>query len=199
MGQELGPAFALLSRQLVELHFVWQQYRQLYADTPDTVDLLNRTAGLFFRIVQGQLWDSVLLGICRITDPAKQGKNKNLTVWSLHDLITDAGLQVEVHKCCQAAYDASELARSHRNKRIAHQDHDYRMNPTANPLSTVTRDAIEEMLKALRTGMNRIENHYMSSITCYEEVGGLSGAGTLVSKLRKLERLTNSRDTPDIG
>lgn len=40
--------------------FFWQQYRQLFGGELDTVHLLNRTSGLFFRIVQDELWDSVL-------------------------------------------------------------------------------------------------------------------------------------------
>ncbi|HHK1701513.1 TPA: hypothetical protein ACQQVV_005818, partial [Pseudomonas aeruginosa] len=63
MGSELGSVFYELSRKLVQLHVVWQQYRQLFGDSEATIALLNRAAGLFFRIVQDELWDSVLLGI----------------------------------------------------------------------------------------------------------------------------------------
>lgn len=54
MGQELGASFYELHRKLVELHVLWQQYRQLFGDDPDTVHLLNRTSGLFFKIVQDE-------------------------------------------------------------------------------------------------------------------------------------------------
>jgi hypothetical protein len=57
MGDELGTTFFQLSRKLIELHIVWQQYRQLYGSEEETIFLLNRTAGLFFKIVQDQLWD----------------------------------------------------------------------------------------------------------------------------------------------
>src|SRR5690606_37010258 len=87
MGHELGGSFYELYRKLVELHIIWQQYRQLFGDCPDTVGLLNRTSGLFFKIVQDELWDSVLLGVSRMTDPPATGKNKNLTIQSLPPLI----------------------------------------------------------------------------------------------------------------
>ncbi len=73
MGEELGASFYELYRKLVELHILWQQYRQLFGDDTGTVHLLNRTAGLFFKIVQDELWDSVLLGVSRMTDPQATG------------------------------------------------------------------------------------------------------------------------------
>jgi hypothetical protein len=94
MGHELGSSFHELSRKLIELHVVWQQYRQLFGDEPETVHLLNRTSGLFFKIVQDELWDSVLLGISRMTDPPQTGKRKNLTVQSLPVLIDDFTLRI---------------------------------------------------------------------------------------------------------
>lgn len=128
MGQELGANFCELYRELVELHVLWQQYRQLFGDSTDTVQLLNRTAGLFFKIVQDELWDSVLLGVSRMTDPSSTGKKKNLTVLSLSPLITDSALRAEVQDLCTKAVTAAEFAREHRNKRIAHQDHNYLSN-----------------------------------------------------------------------
>src|SRR5699024_10710469 len=86
MGEELGASFYELHRKLVELHVLWQQYRQLFGDDPATFHLLNRTAGLFFKIVQDELWDSVLLGVSRMTDPPTTRKNKNLTIQSLPPL-----------------------------------------------------------------------------------------------------------------
>lgn len=193
MEPELRESFTILARKLVELHIVWQQYRQLYGQDDGTIDVLNRTAGLFFKIVQDELWDSVLLRVCRMTDPAAQGKNKNLTIWSLHSLITDATFKAEVEKQCQAADDAAEFARSHRNKRIAHQDHGYTTNSPANPLSPVSRDRVEEMLKALRGVMNLIHGHYDGIDFQYDKFVDYSGARKLVAELRQLEHLRNNR------
>lgn len=188
MGQELGASFYELYRKLVELHVLWQQYRQLFGGDPDTVHLLNRTSGLFFKIVQDELWDSVLLGVSRMTDPPTTGK-KNLTIQSLPPLISDTGLQGEVQNLCDKALVAAEFAREHRNKRIAHQDHDYLSNRSSDPLSGISRKLIEEMLAALRAVLNRLDLHFRDSTVMYEDFVDESGARVLVHKLRKLERL----------
>lgn len=189
MGQELGASFYELYRKLVELHVLWQQYRQLFGCDSDTVHLLNRTAGLFFKIIQDELWDSVLLGVSRMTDPPATGKKKNLTIQSLPPLISDAKLQGEVQQLCDKALVAAEFAREHRNKRIAHQDHDYLSNRNSDPLSGISRILVEEMLAALRATLNRLDLHFRDSTVMYEDFVDESGARLLVHKLKKLERL----------
>lgn len=58
MADELGGVFYRLYSRLVELHIIWQQYRQLFGVNEEAVHLLNRTAGLFFKVVQDELWTS---------------------------------------------------------------------------------------------------------------------------------------------
>ena len=188
MGAELGAIFATLDRHLIELHIVWQQYRQLFGSEPDTVALLNRTAGLFFKIVQDQIWDVVLLGISTITDPAELRDKKNLTVFSLPPLFNDLVLKRELKNLCQDALHEAAFAREHRNKRIAHHDHCYFIDVNASPLSGISRERVEAMLAAIASIMNRINLHFRDSTTLYKDFIDHSGASLLVSKLRRFER-----------
>lgn len=192
MGNDLGTTFFQLSRKLIELHIVWQQYRQLYGSDEETIFLLNRTAGLFFKIVQDQLWDSVLLGISRMTDSPSTAGKKNLTIQSLKSLILEPGLQREVEALCKAAVDAASYAREHRNKRIAHQDHSYIADRASNPLSGISRQSVETMLAALRDLLNKIDGHYRDAMMLYEKFVDSTGAMALVSNLKRLERLSEA-------
>jgi len=190
MGQELGVTFYQLHTRLIELHIVWQQYRQLFAGTTGTIELLNRTAGLFFKIVQDELWDSVLLGISRMTDPATTKHNKNLTINALPLLIkNNFPLRLEVEELCQHAVHVSSFAREHRNKRIAHQDHAYYANRKTSELSGISQKLIEDMLKALRDTLNRIDGELRDTTVLYEEFVDESGARVLVNKLKALESM----------
>ena len=189
MGRELGADFYELYVELVELHILWQQYRQLFGTATDTVHLLNRTAGLFFKIVQDELWDSVLLGVSRLTDPPGTGKFKNLTVQSLPLLISDYAVKTVVEDLCIKAVAAAAFAREHRNKRIAHQDHNYLSNRNSNPLSGISRTAVESMLAALRDVMNHLDNHFRDTTVLYEHFVDESGSRLLIEKLRRLELL----------
>ena len=45
----------------------------------------------------------------------------------------------------------AEFAREYRNKRVDHQDHGYAHDPSARPLSGISHERVEAVLKALRT------------------------------------------------
>ncbi|QIH95689.1 hypothetical protein [Curtobacterium flaccumfaciens] len=55
-GDELGAVCHSSSKVDRKPHMVWQQYRQLFGSNKETVVLLNRTASLFFKIVQDEIW-----------------------------------------------------------------------------------------------------------------------------------------------
>lgn len=181
MEAKLEVAASILSKQLLELHVIWKQYRQLYSDA-DTISLLNRTAGLFFKIAQDGLWENVLLGICRLLDPVKQGKNVNLTFHSLPALISDEELRAKVTKACADANDAASYASNYRNKWLAHQDHDYATNEATLEKSGVSREQVENMLKALRNVMQLIDAHYNDADVRYDAVT-VTGADRLIASL----------------
>lgn len=196
MGQDLGPSFVALHTHLIELHILWQQYRQLYGSEPEIVHLLNRTSGLFFKIVQDELWDSVLLGISRMTDPPNSSGRKNLTLFSLPPQISDPSLRLQVEMLCEEAKAEASFARDHRNKRIAHSDHNYLADKSANPLNDISRERVEAMLSALRKVLNLLNLHFCDSTTMYEMFVSTSGADLLVHKLRKFERLATNASAP---
>ena len=202
MEEGLQDAMKVLGAQLVELHVVWRQYRELYADG-DTIEVLNRTAGLFFKIVQDELWDSMLLGICRMLDPAEQGwgtkLRTNLTLYSLPPLITDLVLREKVTEACVSASKLAAFAKNHRDKRIAHQDHGYAMNPALFEMSGVSRQDVENTLEALRKVLRLIEAHYNDADVLYEKVVLVSGADRLIVALKRMERMEKKAIEGDSG
>ena len=52
MGPELGPIYHALWNEVAWLHTKWNQYRQLYAHSPERVTFLNGVASHFFGVVQ---------------------------------------------------------------------------------------------------------------------------------------------------
>lgn len=125
-----------------------------------------------------------------MTDQPQIGKRRNLTVQSLPALVGDSTLRSEIQALCDKALTSAAFAREHRNKRIAHQDHDYLSKRSSNPLSGVSRASVEEMLAALRAVLNRLNNHFRDSTVMYEDFVDESGARLLIHKLKKLERLS---------
>jgi AbiU2 len=125
MGEPLGVLYSALWQAVTTIHFYWREYVELFGTKPERIDLLNRAAPTFFRMLQDELWESSLLHLARLTDPAtSQGKadRSNLTIQALPALIADAKLKGEVDKLIAEAKKQTEFCRDWRNRHIAHRD-----------------------------------------------------------------------------
>lgn len=185
MGRELGEIYTALTQELVHLYYVWGQYEDLFA-SEEKVELLNRSAGSFFALAQDTLWKTVLLGICRLTDPVGQGRHRRLTINGLPKL-----LQTELRGAVQTKVDkavgAQTFARDWRHRTIAHNDLELRISPhQANPLEDGTRARVDVALKALAEVLNAISFHYKDGEMAYDHAIPPTGdAEALLSVLKK--------------
>lgn len=188
MGDDLGRVFFAIHHEAIDLGIVWQQYTQLYGTDAETIQVLNGTAGLFFRVIQDELWDSVLLRISALTDPAQTRNNKNISVCALPPLIQDPAKKSEVQRLCALALAETEYAREHRNKRIAHNDHDYHVKKGAEgavELGGISRKKVEEMLCAIRNVLKYVQSELRDVDFLYDRFIEDTGAGLLIKKLKK--------------
>ena len=62
------------------------EYSYLYRDT-FIVGLMNEFAPLLFRVYQNVLLDSIVLDVTCLIEPAKMGKNRNLSLFSLKNFV----------------------------------------------------------------------------------------------------------------
>lgn len=185
MGADLGGVFYALYNEVVWLHAIWQEYRVLYGTNEEQLQVANRAAGFFFRIVQDELWDAVLLRIARLTDPPKSAGVANLTLRVLPSLVGDEALSIEVTRLVDVCIKKAAFAREHRNKRIAHSDLFHATNPV--PLSGISRRHVEEMLEALRKVMNVLDVRYRETTVMYRDFISTDGAQRLLYVLKRAE------------
>ena len=119
LGQELGRVFHGLDRELLWVQLKWEEYKALFATSPESVELLNTLAPFFWWNIQTVMWEDVLLHISRLTDAPK----KRLTVKQLPNLCRDdESVREELEKRIADAVSATRFARDWRNRRIAHRD-----------------------------------------------------------------------------
>jgi len=185
MGPVLGAMYCDLNDHLLEILLVWRQYEQLFAVDQQTVQLLNNSAPAFFGVVQAQLWDSVMLGISRLTDRPVSFGNKTLSIQALPDLINDVQVKAAVENAIRQAISDAEFARAHRNKRIAHNDLVHVQDSAGNALPGASRAKIEAGLKSIITVLEILNGHYRESTMLYDDMISDGGAARLVYLLRK--------------
>jgi hypothetical protein len=90
MGPELGSEYYALRSEVVWLHAKWNLYRQLYARSAARVELLNRAAGHFFRVLQNMLVEDIVLHISRLLEKAPSSPDRRkLTLTGVPRLIAN--------------------------------------------------------------------------------------------------------------
>jgi hypothetical protein len=154
---------------------------ELFGSKPARVELLNKAAPVFFRLIQDSLWDDILLHIARLTDPPISfGAKANLTICYLSDLVATSETKAAVQALIGIAKDKSLFCRDWRNRRIAHRDLALALDSPATPLQPASRQYVREALSAIDAVLNAVSGAYMDSETYFERPGHAGGALSLL-------------------
>lgn len=186
--QDLRSVIEALHYEVTWLHGRYKIYRQLYAVSPERVDLLNKSAGTFFNILQHVLLSDIQLSLTKIGDPARIGVNENMTLCSLQKRLLDAGETEAAKKMSlplKKFKGACASVRLRRNKWIAHFDMHTMLNQKEAPRSGPSLQEIDNALAALREAMNVIFLLYASTSVCYDAFSMQADGESLVRSLRR--------------
>lgn len=208
MGASLGTIYSALWQECAVLHFDWYEYNELFGKKPERIVLLNEAAPRFFRLLQDRLWETTLLHLSRLTDPAKSfGKDDkaNLSINALPELIADAALKGDVTKLIDEAVKSTAFARDWRNRRIGHRDLKLALQQATAPLADASRADVKTALKAIAAVLNALAAHYLDSTTAFDFSGPLGGSISLLHVLgagsralaARRERLLAGKQTPE--
>jgi hypothetical protein len=205
LGPTLGPLYHALYNEVVWLHAKWQQYRILFAESSERVELLNGIAGFFFHVIQDVLWKDVIVHIARLTDPPQSVGKDNLTMLRLSGAIQDPSLCVEITNLVAQAQTDAEFARVWRNRHLAHSDLALAVDDRATPLPGISRESMERVLASVRAVLNKIEGHFWQSEVAFTHFLAHDDAETLAYYLkvaadaerRQRERLREGRARPE--
>jgi hypothetical protein len=183
MGEPLGKIFHALWQEMAWLYTKWGEYVALYGTKPGRIDLMNKSAPRFFRIVHDSLWEETLMHIARLTDPAETGKTEkkeNLSIQRLLLMVPDETLKQSLEEKIETAKGKSEFCRDWRNRRIAHIDLQLAIEDGINPLQPASRVAVKEALSAIADVLNTVTLHYNDSTTRFDVPNGYGGGESLL-------------------
>jgi hypothetical protein len=189
MGPALGDLYFLLWQELSWLNFTHTEFKQLFADRSDHIELMKRYGRDFFSLVERLLWHDLFLGLCRIADPPRSVGKDNLTVQRVPPLISDPSLRADVQLLVESAASRTAFARDWRNRQIAHRDLLKSMDPVLHPLSPATRQDLDDSMLALEKVMNAVQLPFLNSTTSFGVIQAERGARELMYHLRRLDRV----------
>ena len=171
MNPELASVYRALRIEVTWLHARWITYSQLFSHSEARIDLLNECARSHFHFIHEVLLNDLLLALCKLTDPAIQGKNENLSMERLQRLLEATGDPL-LAKECEATLNGLETFAAPmkvlRNKQLAHLDLAVALEEDADPLPPIAKAQIGDALGLLRKYLNAVELHYNDSEWGYE-------------------------------
>jgi HEPN superfamily AbiU2-like protein len=180
--------FSRLSGEVLWLREKWHNYRYLFAQSPERIEVLNACGGTFFYIVDHLFIDDFILCLSRLTDRA-EGRNSNLSLEQLVlrlDPLEHADLIDRLAPILKSLGDKVVTLRKHRDKRVAHRDLSVALS-AQDILPSVSREIIE---KALLEGERflRVFDFHFSGVEFHHEMLGMhDGADRLYAKMIKAQ------------
>jgi hypothetical protein len=192
LGPRLGPLYYALYGEVTWLHAEWNQYRILFAT--EHVELLNRVAPFFFRVIHGAISENLVMHIARLTDPAQAGRGRskdNLTLLRLNpnhvpELAApeNEALSRQLSKLIAKAEAEATWVRDWRNRRFAHRDLELAVDGQRKPLPRISRERMERTLDAVEAVLNKVEDHFLQNKIAFKHVITRDDAESLVYYLK---------------
>lgn len=156
--------YQIIKNDISSIRASWEKFLQLFG-SEESLELLNFFSGKCFGFFQKSLNDSIVLSILRLLDPHKQGKNNiNLTIETLVIEYKDTRIGLKLQTIYSKLKEESESLREYRNKKLAHQDYDTKLEDITSLF--VGKEVIEDIFVLFQEFMNEIED--CNGITKYD-------------------------------
>jgi hypothetical protein len=173
----------------------WQEFETLYAHSAERLQLLNRVAPHFFWQQQATMWEDILLSLARITDPPRSVGRDNLTIQALDQIMPGQALAQEVRDLVAVAVSSCGFAKDWRNRRLAHNDLDLKLNQAAAPLAPANRRGVRDALDSIGQVLGRIHRYYYpKSEIVFSPLGTPGGADALIVYLQHAVQAEEQRN-----
>lgn len=181
---DTGRLYHDLWRRLLTAYLTWDMYESLYMESEEQIELLNRTAGIFFNRLQAFLYREMFLSLSRITDPPSSAGDENASLRQLVNQLEPHITAGEYETISAATDDAERVTakiRDYRHKVVAHKDLGATLGEADVP-SVVTED-VESALNVLGETLNEIRGLFQDGTTHFEAPAHVGGVNSLVHAL----------------
>jgi len=171
MPKALSEIYVKLEDQVSLLHGLYSQFRQLFGVSKGRVDLLNEMASCFFWFVNHAFLREIVLSLCRLTDPAKQGEHENVSICQLLTMAEgecDSECMDALSERIQGIVHQCDRFRKWRNRVFAHSDKPTLLRYSQEPLPGLELRHIEEALENLRNILNAFQGRFESTETDFD-------------------------------
>jgi hypothetical protein len=197
LGKEFGPLYDSIYNEFVWLSIKWEEYKELYGKKESRIGILNQAAPHFFYMIEQVLWENILLGLCKLTDPPKMRNKKNATSRAIVNFIDNDVLKKNIELKINELMESTEFCRDWRNRNIAHKDLLLATDKNATPLQIANRKKLNIAFSIFQEIINLIEEYYFKSTTIFDMINIHTGSVSLLyvldegieSRKHRMERI----------
>ncbi len=193
----IKEVFENLRYEVTWLHAKWAIYSQLFCCGEEQLSFLDSMASGFFVIVRDSLENELIVGLCRLTDPATTGRRKNLTLARLAETLKETDIATDFQSRFQKIDQACSPLREWRNRRLAHSDF-----PTAlgqSRLPEVAWETIDSALARVGGLMNLVQGHFLDSEFDYRSFTNLNDGEEVVFYLKEARQHEEEEKSRALG
>ena len=164
-----GKLAYYLSNEITFLHLKWKEYREIYGNEPEIIDLINEVAGFFFWMHERTLRHDIFFTMARILDPAYSGRGTSKPNATLDKLISELQPHTDLENIktweteLEHLKSESKTLLDIRNKILSHNDFDTHVIHSPEILSGISRQQVEDLLELIRNLFNKINLHFRNS------------------------------------
>lgn len=181
ISDDLKLALEILQVEILILHNRFDVYKDLFGSKKEFVDLLNKTSGNFFYLLQTGILENIIMSISRLSDGAELNKNKNLSLKGLIRLIENDNLKKELNLQFEWYLEkTTDVLKAWRSKKVAHIDYDVALSKTELQNENSIQN-INFAITSIRQFYNTVHKHYYGSKMAFGFPGNSASRGLLIS------------------
>lgn len=157
--EEIRDVFMRLWQDVASLFQMWDFYLRFLGNEEDAELLAKHLPGTL-RILERSLRISLVMGICRLSDPAQDNKYENISLARLAKYEPKNKILVGLYTEFKQACKPFEI---YRNKRFAHRDLPTTLDNKGNILPGINRKNIENVLRFSSEIINTFAQEFTNS------------------------------------
>ena len=187
MDSHLEFVFMQLLHEVNLVTLKWLTAHELFGVSEERVELLNRTAGGFFSVIQVSLRDDTFISLSRLTDPIQSAGKDNLTLLTLSEHLAqfrDRQFLESLQKQITDSIAKCEGIRIWRNKRLAHSDLNVLLKYDPSPLPGISVKQVDDAIRFIQDVINTFSQYFFGTINYFGTIIQTGGPDRLFHHLK---------------
>lgn len=144
-GEDDGRTVHIITNSISQLYQEWRLFLYFFTGPKERVEVLNVASGTTARTIQNLLWDSALMKVRRLTDPARSRSNRNLCIQKLVQIAQES-CSADLSVSYEDVLGKVKTCRKYTDKHLVHRDLSHALGKAE---TSIDRKATTEAIRSI--------------------------------------------------